>query len=69
MVRLQGEANANKDFDEYKTGLDNIVKKIMGHGVEQCLLIQIGNYMSSVNQEYLKSERSYQTLTATRRRL
>ena len=60
MVWLQGEANANKDFTEYSTGLDNIVKKIMEHGVEHCFLIQIGNYMSSVNEQYYRNYKVFQ---------
>jgi len=60
MVWLQGEANANKDFEEYIAGLGNIVDKIAAHGVERCFVIQIGNYMSSVNADYYRNYKVFQ---------
>ena len=63
MVWLQGESNAypNKgEFSEYAAGLKNIVNKIIKHGVEHCFIIQIGNYMSSVNEENYQSYKVFQ---------
>ena len=53
MVWLQGESDApHITKDEYSEKLNNVIDGMVEAGVENCFIIQIGNYMASVNQEY-----------------
>ena len=53
MVWLQGESDApHITKDEYTGKLNNIIEGMVEVGVENCFIIQIGNYMASVNQDY-----------------
>ena len=60
MVWLQGEADANKSdgygiYENYVSAMDQVIGGMQESGVDKCFVIQIGNYMKSVNETYYQN--------------
>lgn len=64
MVWLQGEADANSEvrgpYEYYVPHMQNIIKEMQKVGVENCFVIQVGNYMKSVNETYYQNYKEMQ---------
>ena len=66
MVWLQGESDAGAQvpYETYSANMQNVVNGMKAIGVEHCFLIQIGDYMESVREDYFERYRVFQTLQA-----